>query len=208
MTTPPQQTINAARLIDLQSRLVEIDQTIAKLDGEYAAVAAEFAADPSNGALRQAERLEQQTIRLKRERALAVAASERIAAENQAAEAQAEQAAKAERSAQARAIALRICALHVEIDVRLRELTEHCAQRVSLLAQLGQTELVDPALVMRLSGRQPVTRACCAAGLHVFAELQATSPQGRIALADSNPLLSGIGRDSSQPAPHRVRLEN
>jgi hypothetical protein len=200
MTTA--QELHAAKLNELQSRIADIDTMIRNLDDDYAQAAASF---PGNGALRKAAAIEQRVTDLRREKALALAATVRIEQEQKAAAAAAEQAVKAQRASKARDIAVSIMQLHGEIDQQLKALCEQCARRVSLLAQLAQTELVDAGLVMRLSARAPVTRAACYHGLDRWLELQAVSPQGRIALQDSNSLLSGIGAPA---APTRVRLGN
>jgi hypothetical protein len=190
-------------LQELEARVSAIDAALAKLDSDYADISANFELG-GNGALRQAAGIELKVTELRRERALATAATARIQQQQRDQAAAAEQAAQRQRANAARGIAVAIMALQVEIDAQLKELAERCARRSSLLAQLAANELVEPALIMRLSARAPLTRAACHHGLHRFVELQTVSPQGMIALADSNALLAGIGREpsnGSQPAP-------
>src|SRR5262249_54122431 len=61
----------------------------------------------------------------------------------------------------------------------------------------------DPAaraLFTRLSQKAVITRACCAAGLHKFAELQTVAPNSMVPLATANAILLGIGRSPAPPA--------
>jgi hypothetical protein len=192
-----------AKLNELQARVVEIDRMIQNLDSDFADLASDF---PNSNALKRASGIEQRITDLRREKMLALAATARIEQQQKAEQAQAEQAAQRERASAARTIAEQIMRLHEAIDSQLAKLCEQCAERVNLLAALGRTDLVDPQLIMKLSGRAPMTRACCAANLHVHIELQAVSPQGRLPLSSCNELLQGIGRDGSRPV--RVRLEN
>jgi hypothetical protein len=198
MSTP--QELHAAKLHELQARVADIDVMIRNLDDDYADAAASF---PHNGALRKAAAIESRVTSLRREKALAIAAQARIEQEQKAAIAEAEQAAKREQASAAREIAVSIMELHVEIDQALKQLCEQCARRVSLLAQLAATELVDATMLMRLSAKPPLTRACCAAGLHRFVDVQTCAPQAMLPLSDCNSLLAGIGAPA-QPA--RVRL--
>jgi hypothetical protein len=200
MSTP--QEVNQTKLHELQSRIVDIDAQVASLDNDYADIAADF---PNNGALKRAAAIESRVTTLRREKALALAAQSRIKQQQQDEAAQAAQAVERERASKAREIATAIMALHSEIDLAVKQLCEQCARRVSLLAQLAQTELVDSAMLMRLSGRAPLTRAACYHGLHRFLELQVVSPQGMIALSDSNSLLAGV---AAPAAPTRQRLSN
>jgi hypothetical protein len=206
MSTP--QELHAAKLSELAARVADIDAQVASLDSDYADLAADF---PNNGALKRAAAIESRVTTLRREKALALAATARIEQEQRAATLAAEQAAKAQRASAARQLAEQICACHEAIDATLKALCEACARRVNLLAALGRSELVDPQLIMKLSGRAPMTRACCAANLHVHVELQAVSPQGRLPLSSCNELLQGIGRErgngqAAPPQPTRVRL--
>jgi hypothetical protein len=189
------------KLHELQERVIEIDKIIKNLDTDYADLAADF---PNNGALKRAAAIEQRVTDLRREKALAIAATARIEQEQKAKIAEAEQAAKREHASKARAIAEQIMRLHEAIDQQLQTLAAQCAERVGLLAALGRTDLVDPQLIMKLAGRGPVTRAFCAANLHVHVELQAVSPQGRLPLSSCNSLLAGIGREHGNN--HRSRL--
>ena len=204
MSTP-----HAAKLNELQQRCVAIDADIASLDEQFADLASGFESGDQQ-ALKQAASIEQRITDLRRERMLALAASQKLEREQKAKLAEAEQAIKSERAAQARDLARRIMDTHVAIDAQLKQLAEQCRQRQDLLSALGQHSESYLAVVMRLSQRAPMTRAACFHGLHKYIQLEVVSPQGMIALSDSNALLSGIGREQtngSQPAaPTRVRL--
>jgi hypothetical protein len=202
MSTP--QPADQTKLQELAARVIEIDITIKNLDDDYASLASDF---PNNNALRRAAGIEARVTDLRREKALAIAAQTRIEQEQKAKIAEAAHAAQRERSGAAKQIAEQIMRVHEAIDAQLQTLAAQCAERVGLLAALGRTDLVDPQLIMKLAGRGPVTRAFCAANLHVHVELQAVSPQGRLPLSSCNQLLASVGRDgNSQPT--RARLGN
>jgi hypothetical protein len=196
-------TLHAAKLSELAQRVVTIDSEIASLDTQYAELAARFDTG-SKEALRQAEQIEVKTSGLRRERALVNAACARIEELRKSELIEIEEQAKRQQLQQAREIADAICAAHVEIDRILVTLRERLERRASLLSQLQRLDLDTGGVVNRLLQRAVVTRACCAAGLHKFAELQTVAPNSMVRLASSNQILLGIGR---APASFRTGVD-
>jgi hypothetical protein len=67
-------------------------------------------------------------------------------------------------------------------------------RRMSLLRELQNTGMAD-AIVVKLMGKQPVTRAACRAGLHQFLAVEKCAPGSFTTLANANVILLGVGKD-------------
>jgi hypothetical protein len=108
-----------------------------------------------------------------------------------------DKAAEADRRAvlaQAKRIADAVIALNGELDAELVRLREMFERRMSLLRELAATGVAE-AVVTRLQGKGPVTRACCAARLHAHIALEKVAQGSFVTLASTNPILMGVGRD-------------
>jgi hypothetical protein len=94
--------------------------------------------------------------------------------------------------------------LNEELDLRLVQLREAFERRASLLVELGNTEVVDRTLIMRLAQRTGPTAAAHASGLGRFINLDMMPVVSHRPLADSNEVLLGIGEapdDKAKAAP-------
>jgi hypothetical protein len=103
-----------------------------------------------------------------------------------------------ERDHKAYTTARAVIALNLETDELMQKLSQLCERRGHLLQELGQS--FDASFVTRLSGRGALTRAACAHGLHRFVSIETCAPGSMRPLADTNPLLLGIGRASKSDA--------
>jgi hypothetical protein len=183
-----------ARLAELNKRISEIDSAISQLDDEYAGVAAAFnTADKET--LRQAEQIEQKVAWLRRERALAVAAGNRVVADAKTEATQREHEARHALLGEAKQISNAICTLNSELDEHLVKLRQLFERRAALFHELGSTGLLDSAAVNKLSGRAAATRAFCATGLHAYVSVEKVAQGSFVPLASTNAILLGIGRD-------------
>jgi hypothetical protein len=181
-----------ARLAELNKRISEIDGAISQLDDAYAGVAAQFNAEDKE-TLRQAEQIEQKVAWLRRERALAVAAGNRVLEDAKAEAIQREQDDRCAVLASARKIADAVATLHAEIDDALVQLRQMLERRMALLRELQNTGVAD-AVVVKLMQKGPVNRALAAAGLHRFVDISTPSPGSFLPLRNAHPILAGVGR--------------
>jgi hypothetical protein len=85
--------------------------------------------------------------------------------------------------------------------IRLREVFE---RRAALLVELGNTDAVDRQLVLRLSQRAGPTSAAQHAGLARHLSLEMTPNAAQRPLADTNPVLLGIGEPDDKSADKRT----
>jgi hypothetical protein len=100
-----------------------------------------------------------------------------------------------------------LVALQEEIDLELVKLREMAERRSALLAELGTLEALNVTLLGRLASKAPLTRACCAAGLHRFMSLETTAQGSMVPLRESNAQLM-IGQPPESDEPKRVKLRD
>jgi hypothetical protein len=105
-----------------------------------------------------------------------------------------------------------VITLGEEIDLSLQRLAEQCARRQVLLAELLGCEAVERtyhlhALLTKLAGKGPLTRAAQHVGLHQYLSLQTVAPGSATPLAEGNSILLGIGKQPESDEPQRVRLK-
>jgi hypothetical protein len=112
--------------------------------------------------------------------------------------------ARRERAVAAYKVSRAVIALNEELDMRLAQLREAFERRASLLVELGNTEMVDRTVVMKLAGRTGATASAHSAGLGRFMSLDHMPVVSHRPLADSNSQLLGIGEapdDKAKAAP-------
>jgi hypothetical protein len=189
MTTP-------STLHELHRRSAEIDTAIADLDQQFAQLAGAFDLGDKH-ALQQADGIEQRIGQLRREKAIIAGREQRLNQDQLDQAAQAEQAEHNRQLQQAREIADALCASHVDLDRLMNTLREQFERRASLLGQLQRSDVVDSALVNRLSTRAVATRALCAAGLAKHFDVQTCAPGSMVPLTRANAILLGIGRPAA-----------
>jgi len=93
-----------------------------------------------------------------------------------------------------------IIALNGELDTMLLRLREAFERRATALRHLADTGLVDTNLLLKFSHRTGPTAAAAHAGLNKFLHLEMVPVASLRTLADSNPILAGIGK-ASRPHP-------
>jgi hypothetical protein len=189
------------RQAELQNRISQIDAEISKLDEDFTALAASFNGTDGRASLKAAERIEQRLIQLRREKALTIASQAHVTREQLAEkEAQAEADRRAVQ-ATAKQLAEGICSANAAIDQMLKQLFEAFQRRASLFHDLGNTGLIDSAVINKLAGKGAATRAACAAHLHAHLALEKVAQGSFVTLSSTNPILLGIGRDHTPDPP-------
>jgi hypothetical protein len=116
----------------------------------------------------------------------------------------AEQARLAEAARHAEVIA----AMNAELDDRLGQLRECFERRAGLLAALGNFNVIDAPLLMRMSGKSGPTSAAQFVGLGRYLGLEMVPANAWRPLTDSNPPLLGISKKASPPPNRTPRLNN
>jgi hypothetical protein len=185
----------------LQSRIEAIDGEIGQIGEQFEQLAQQFASVDRIASLKAAAALETRLTGLRQEKALALKAQAHCTAEQL--QASADEVDKQRRvvAAEARQLADGVCLLNGEIDAFLAKLRQMFERRAALLHQLAATGIANSTTVTKLQGKQAITRACCAHGLHKFIALEMVAPQSHVALATSNVLLLGVGTDHNGQAP-------
>jgi hypothetical protein len=183
---------------DLQARLDAIEQELAEIDTSMTAAAAQFSGVDGQQIMREVSQLDARQSALKREKFVALNAqaivNKQILDEKEA------QAAADRRALQVKAkqLADEICSSNSAIDQILKQLVEAFERRASLFHDLGNTGLIDSAVINKLAGKGAATRAACAAHLHVHVSLEKVAQGSFNTLVSTNPILLGIGRDLPQ----------
>jgi hypothetical protein len=103
-----------------------------------------------------------------------------------------------ERQVEAHQCAQAIAALNIEVDQMLRQVRECLERRAIILRSLGNTSVVDPNLLMRLSNKSGPTSAAHHAGLGRHLNLDMVPNVSQLPLASSNELLLKIGEAPSK----------
>jgi hypothetical protein len=120
-----------------------------------------------------------------------------------------QQKAERDRAVEAARHAEAVAALNVELDDRLRQLRDVFERRAGLLAALGNFNILDPSLLMRMSGKSGPTSAAQFVGLGRYLALEMVPAHVMRPLTDGNDPLLGIAKKVSPPAPNRTpRLNN
>ena len=186
---------------DLQARVDAIDQEIGECDTAFTELASQFSGLDGKESLKQAAQLETRLAALRREKSLALAAQAHITREQLAEkEAQAEADRRAVQ-ATAKQLAEGICSANAAIHQMLKQLFEAFQRRASLFHDLGNTGLIDSAVINKLAGKGAATRAACAAHLHAHLALEKVAQGSFVTLSSTNPILLGIGRDHTPDPP-------
>jgi hypothetical protein len=186
------------RIQELNRRVAEIDEALSILESEHNNIAATYSITDKE-TLKAVARLDEKLTWLKRERDLAIKATE-----------QAEQQAKDEilaaetvqhqtKLAKARTIADGLQTLHAEIDDQLLLLRQALERRANLLRELAATETANQ-IVGKLQQKQVIDRAMAASGLHRFCSLSTPAPGSFVQLRNANQILVGVGRGAA-PVP-------
>jgi hypothetical protein len=183
------------RIQELNRRVSEIDEALGILDSEYNSIAANFSS-ADRETLRQAERLEQKVSWLKRERDLAVKATEQVQQQAKDETAAAEAGQRRATQTKAREICDALATLNVEIDDMLLLLRQALERRANCLRELAMTETATP-IVVKLQQKQVVDRAAAFAGLHRFLTLSTPAPGSFVQLRNANQILVGVGREAA-----------
>jgi hypothetical protein len=98
-----------------------------------------------------------------------------------------------------------IVTLNIEIDATLKLLREMFERHALLLRQLGNTELIDRALVMRMASKMPATSAAQFAGLGRYLNIEMVPASAQRALADSNTILLGLANSTPRVRPRQSK---
>jgi hypothetical protein len=164
-----------------------VDVTARRKSASFAAASGEEAA------IKAIRDCDFETDELKKQEATVASAVETALALERQEQHDAQNAARHDKQVEAYGLARGVVTLNEEIDLALKRLREMLERRASLLNQLAALDVVSPVVITRLATKAPLTRACCAAGLHRFVQLETVSPQAMIPLSDGNAQLLGIG---------------
>jgi hypothetical protein len=188
------------KIAEFKSRITDIGKQLADLAARRKSFAL-AAAEGDVKARQQIADIDFQVDAAKREEGTLSSAIESAVALDRQAEQDAEGKARHERNIAAYKLSRAIVALNEEIDLALKHLREAFERRASLLIELANTEVCDRALVMRLSHRAGPTSAAQQAGLARYLNLEMTPTAAQRPLADTNPVLLGIGEAPTDDKP-------
>jgi hypothetical protein len=191
-----------AKLSQLQQRISEIDAGIVVIDRQFEQLAGGFTVRDEHQ-LKQAALLEERGNRLRRERAVCLAAAGQVEQQRQRELQEQEQAAAQKRQLQAKQLADQIMAANIELDRLLVGLREAFERRIVLLRALAATDVVQDTLTNRMMGKGPATAAACHAGLYRHIDIVSVATVSVRPLADGNRALLGIAAE-----PARRPLQN
>jgi hypothetical protein len=180
---------------DLQDRLDAIEQELAEIDASMTQLASQFSGTDGRDVMRQVSQLDAASTALKREKFVALNAQALV--NKQMLDAKAAQAEQDRRAlmAKAKQLADGICSANAAIDQILKQLVEAFERRASLFHDLGNTGLIDSAVINKLAGKGAATRAACHAQLHRYISLEKVAQTSLCTLGSTNSILIGIGKD-------------
>jgi hypothetical protein len=188
-----------SKISEFRSKIADIGRQLAELGNRRRSYSL-AAVEGDSAARKQIADIDFETDELRKQEGTLASAIETAAALDRRREADAAAALSHDKQVEAYGLARGVVTLNEEIDLALKRLREMLERRASLLNQLAATELVDATLTTRLASKAPLTRACCAAGLHRFIQVETVSPQAMIPLADGNAQLLGIGESPNDKA--------
>ena len=195
-----------------QNRIEQLRQRISTIGSQLAGLADRrksyslAASDGDTTAIRQIADVDFEADALRKDAATLGSALETAEALEKQNALEAEQQQRREREIEARKCAEAVVAFNLEIDDALTHLRGMLERRASLLVGLGRTEVCDPSHIMKLSSKAGPTASAHKAGLGRFLALEMTPVAAQRPLADTNPLLLGVGRASSDAKPVRTKF--
>jgi hypothetical protein len=181
-----------SKIAEFRSKIADIGKQLASLTAKrksYALAAAEGNAE----ACKEIADIDFALDAAHKEEGTLSSAIESALALDRQAQQDAEAAARRERNIDAYRISRAVIAYNSEIDAALKGLRELFERRAAGLVELGNTEVVDRNLVMKLSHRSGPTAAAHIAGLGKYLSLEMTPNAAQRPLADTNSVLLGIG---------------
>jgi hypothetical protein len=188
---------------DYASKITEFNKRIADIGLKLAGLAdrrKEYAFAAATGdtrALKQISDVDFEETSLVREQQTLNSAVETATALERQVALEAKAAEEHSRQVEAHKAAQAVAALNVELDAMLLQLRECFERRAVVLRSLGNTGVVDPNLLMRLSSKSGPTSAAHAAGLGRHLHLDMVPVTAQRALSDVNVVLVGIGEARS-----------
>jgi hypothetical protein len=192
---------SAGRIKGFKDQIASIGRQLAELGVRRRSYSL-AAVEGDSAARKQIADIDFETDELRKQEATVASAVETALALERQEQHDAQNAAHHERSVEAYGLARGVVTLNEEIDLALKQLRQMLERRASLLNQLAALDVVSPVVITRLATKAPVTRACCAAGLHKFLQVETVSPQAMIPLADGNAQLLGIGSPPDDKTPN------
>jgi hypothetical protein len=190
-----------AKLSQLQQRVGEIDAAIAALDSQYLELAGRFDSHDKH-LLQQAEQIEEKGAKLRRERAVCLAAAGQVEQQRQREQVEQEQQARRKLQIEARQHADAVCVINTRIDEALQALADLIAQRSNAVRALIDTGEGNGDWLRKQLGKPVLTRAMCNFGLHRTIDIVGVAATSHAPLSSANRVLGSI--DIADEPPKRL----